>query len=243
MPRPAASSGNTCGSRRASAGSAASASTATWSTWWRRIRRSSRSIAGRATRIWEARPSQAGKRFQGPMPFAAKGLIIMSGSGQGGGFIEAFDALTGKPRWSWNAIPKPGEPGNETWAGDSWRNGGGPVWVSGSYDPAAQPHLLGNRPALARLRRRQPRGRQPLHRQHRRARHRHRQDEVALPEHAARRARLGFARDAGAARCAVQRADAQAAAAGQPQRRSTTSSIARTGSSSAACRSSARWTG
>ena len=69
------------------------------------------------------------------MPFAAKGLIIMSGSGQGGGFIEAFDALTGKSKWWWNTIPKPGEPGNETWAGDSWRNGGGPVWVSGSYDP------------------------------------------------------------------------------------------------------------
>ena len=46
--------------------------------------------------MWEARPSQPGKRFQGPMPFAAKGMIIMSGSGQGGGFIEAFDALTGK---------------------------------------------------------------------------------------------------------------------------------------------------
>jgi len=85
--------------------------------------------------LWEARPTQAGKRFQGPMPFAAKGMVIMSGSGQGGGFIEAFDALTGKSRWSWNTIPKPGEPGNETWAGDSWRNGGGPVWVSGSYDP------------------------------------------------------------------------------------------------------------
>ena len=85
--------------------------------------------------LWEARPSQPGKRFQGPMPFAAKGLIIMSGSGQGGGFIEAFDAKTGKSNWTWNAIPKPGEPGNETWAGDSWRNGGGPVWVSGSYDP------------------------------------------------------------------------------------------------------------
>ena len=69
------------------------------------------------------------------MPFAAKGLIIMSGSGQGGGFIEAFDALTGKSKWWWNTIPKPGEPGNETWAGDSWRNGGGPIWVSGSYDP------------------------------------------------------------------------------------------------------------
>ena len=69
------------------------------------------------------------------MPFAAKGMIIMSGSGQGGGFIEAFDARTGQPKWHWNSIPKPGEPGSETWAGDSWRNGGGPVWVSGSYDP------------------------------------------------------------------------------------------------------------
>ena len=59
----------------------------------------------------------------------------LSGSGQGGGFIEAFDALTGKSKWWWNTIPKPGEPGSETWAGDSWRNGGGPVWVSGSYDP------------------------------------------------------------------------------------------------------------
>ena len=90
--------------------------------------------------MWEARPSQQGKRFQGPMPFAAKGLIVMSGSGQGGGFIEAFDAKTGQSKWFWNTIPKPGEPGHETWAGDSWRNGGGPVWVSGSYD--AQLNLI-----------------------------------------------------------------------------------------------------
>jgi alcohol dehydrogenase (cytochrome c) len=85
--------------------------------------------------LWEARPSLPGKRFQGPMPFSAKGLIIMSGSGQGGGFIEAFDAKTGASKWTWNVVPKPGEPGSETWAGDSWQNGGGPVWVSGSYDP------------------------------------------------------------------------------------------------------------
>ena len=30
---------------------------------------------------------------------------------------------------------KPGDPGSETWAGDSFKLGGGPVWVSGSYDP------------------------------------------------------------------------------------------------------------
>src|SRR5581483_9907830 len=39
--------------------------------------------------MWEAHPSQEGKRFQGPAPFAVKGKVIASGSGQGGGFLEA----------------------------------------------------------------------------------------------------------------------------------------------------------
>ena len=39
----------------------------------RRTRRWWRSTAAPAIPIWEARPSQPGKRFQGPMPFAAKG--------------------------------------------------------------------------------------------------------------------------------------------------------------------------
>src|SRR4029077_1003428 len=48
--------------------------------------------------MWEAHPSQEGKRFQGPAPFVAKGKVIVSGSGQGGGFIEAFDLGAGQPR-------------------------------------------------------------------------------------------------------------------------------------------------
>src|SRR5207248_6234170 len=32
-------------------------------------------------------------------------------------------------------VPGPGEPGNETWSGDSWMHGGAPIWVTGSYDP------------------------------------------------------------------------------------------------------------
>ena len=32
-------------------------------------------------------------------------------------------------------LPGPGEPGSETWAGDSWKTGGGSIWVTGSYDP------------------------------------------------------------------------------------------------------------
>jgi alcohol dehydrogenase (cytochrome c) len=51
------------------------------------------------------------------------------------GFIAAFDVNTGKEAWRFNTVPGPGEPGNETWAGDSWKHGGGSVWVTGSYDP------------------------------------------------------------------------------------------------------------
>ena len=51
------------------------------------------------------------------------------------GFIAAYDAKTGKQVWRFNTIPQPGEPGNETWGGDSWKHGGGSIWVTGSYDP------------------------------------------------------------------------------------------------------------
>ena len=51
------------------------------------------------------------------------------------GFIEAYDAATGQRRWRFNTIPGPGEPGHETWLGDSWKVGGAPTWLTGSFDP------------------------------------------------------------------------------------------------------------
>ena len=51
------------------------------------------------------------------------------------GFIAAIDARTGKEAWRFNTIPGPGEPGHETWAGNSWQTGGASIWVTGSYDP------------------------------------------------------------------------------------------------------------
>ena len=53
----------------------------------------------------------------------------------GQGFIAAYDANSGTERWRFTTIPKPGEPGGETWAGNSGREGGAPTWLTGSYDP------------------------------------------------------------------------------------------------------------
>ena len=50
-------------------------------------------------------------------------------------WVAAFDVRTGAEVWRFKTVPEPGEPGNETWPGDSWQHGGAPIWVTGSYDP------------------------------------------------------------------------------------------------------------
>lgn len=54
------------------------------------------------------------------------------------GFIDSFDPATGKLQWRWDALPKPGEPGSDTWPknGDALAHGGGMTWITGTYDPA-----------------------------------------------------------------------------------------------------------
>ena len=53
-------------------------------------------------------------------------IIVGPAGGELGirGFIAAYDAETGKELWRFKTIPEPGEPGNETWKGDSWMHGG-----------------------------------------------------------------------------------------------------------------------
>ena len=51
------------------------------------------------------------------------------------GFLDAYDAATGKQMWRFYSVPASGEFGNDTWKGDSWKLGGSPMWLTGSFDP------------------------------------------------------------------------------------------------------------
>jgi alcohol dehydrogenase (cytochrome c) len=72
-------------------------------------------------------------------PLVAEGRVIVGISGgEAGirGFLDAYDAATGKRLWRFWTVPGPGEPGSNTWPGESWKHGGGATWLTGSYDPA-----------------------------------------------------------------------------------------------------------
>jgi alcohol dehydrogenase (cytochrome c) len=71
-------------------------------------------------------------------PLALKDKIItgISGGEVGiRGFLDAYDPVTGERLWRFYTVPGPGELGHDTWEGDSWKTGGGPTWMTGTYDP------------------------------------------------------------------------------------------------------------
>jgi alcohol dehydrogenase (cytochrome c) len=70
-------------------------------------------------------------------PLVIKNLVLVGISGgEYGirGFIDAYDVNTGERKWRFNTVAGPGEPGNETWEGESWKVGGAPAWITGTYD-------------------------------------------------------------------------------------------------------------
>ena len=64
-------------------------------------------------------------------------LILGPAGGEYGirGYILALDPATGKELWRFYTVPEPGQKGSETWSGDAWKTGGGPIWTTGTYDP------------------------------------------------------------------------------------------------------------
>ena len=66
-------------------------------------------------------------------------VIVGSSGGEFGvrGHLDAFDIDSGEHQWRCYTVPKPGEPGSETWPadGEAWARGGANCWLTGTYDP------------------------------------------------------------------------------------------------------------
>ncbi len=100
--------------------------------------------------VWDTRIAEDGERVRitgGPL--VAGGVVTQGVVGRmpGGAYLQALDAQTGEPMWRFNSIPRPDEPGGESWNGlplDA-RNGGS-IWTSGSYDPVTNLMYIGPAP-------------------------------------------------------------------------------------------------
>jgi alcohol dehydrogenase (cytochrome c) len=78
-------------------------------------------------------------------PLVVKNLVLVGNSGAEygvRGHVDAFDLTTGRRVWRRYTVPKPGEPGADSWPADGgdkrggpWARGGGTAWITGTYDP------------------------------------------------------------------------------------------------------------
>jgi alcohol dehydrogenase (cytochrome c) len=89
--------------------------------------------------MWETVLDDWRKNYAASSAPLPAGNLIISGvtGGEHGanGFVAAHDQETGKEVWRFWTVPKPGEPGSETWQGKDIEHGGAPTWFTGSYDP------------------------------------------------------------------------------------------------------------
>jgi alcohol dehydrogenase (cytochrome c) len=80
-------------------------------------------------------------------PVVIKNHVIVGVSGDDldiPGYLESRDPETGALQWRWSVLPKPGEPGSETWpSAEAMAHGGGMTWVPSTYDPDLNLLFLG----------------------------------------------------------------------------------------------------
>ena len=89
--------------------------------------------------LWETTIEDYKKGYSGtlaPLVIKDKVLVGTAGAEFGiRGFVDAYFAASGKRAWRFYTVAGKGEPGGETWGGDSWTRGGGSTWITGTYDP------------------------------------------------------------------------------------------------------------
>jgi len=89
--------------------------------------------------LWDTELADSRKNYAASSAPLAAGNLVISGVSGGehgaNGFVAAHDQETGKEIWRFSTVPRPGEPGSETWQGKDIEHGGAPTWFTGSYDP------------------------------------------------------------------------------------------------------------
>jgi alcohol dehydrogenase (cytochrome c) len=89
--------------------------------------------------IWETEMADFRQNYNTTGSLLAVENLVVAGTAGGEegvrGFLAAYDQETGKEVWRFWTIPAPGEKGSETWDGPDIHHGGGPTWLTGSYDP------------------------------------------------------------------------------------------------------------
>jgi alcohol dehydrogenase (cytochrome c) len=89
--------------------------------------------------VWNVKSAETKDGFaMTGAPLIANGVLIngMAGAEFGSrGYLEGHDPATGKQLWRHYTIPRPGEPGADTWPDNAAVASGGSTWTTGSYDP------------------------------------------------------------------------------------------------------------
>ena len=92
--------------------------------------------------VWDVEMADSRQNYGATSaPLIVNDLVIsgVSGGDEGvRGFLDAYNASTGKRAWRFWAIPARGEPGSETWVGRAIEHGCGATWLTGTYDPEAR---------------------------------------------------------------------------------------------------------
>ncbi len=81
----------------------------------------------------------------GPMAIPGTIIVPMNGTDFGGlpGYVLGVDPANGNVKWKAAMIPGPGEPGADSWPGDSAKFGGAGPWITGSWDPDLKMYYTG----------------------------------------------------------------------------------------------------
>jgi alcohol dehydrogenase (cytochrome c) len=87
---------------------------------------------------WDVEMGKPAENLSATAPPLVVGNKVVAGIAGGDypsrGFLDAYEAATGKRLWRFYTIPGEGEPGRESWEGESWKTGGAATWMNGSYD-------------------------------------------------------------------------------------------------------------